>query len=391
MGILDILKNIFKEDEEEKIREKINFSNLENVLENKLKETKEKEKEIISLIKERIDFFTKELKENSITVENVDIEQKEKNEKVKSMVYEGRKKYLEFLERFIENIQNSQKTNLDELSKDINSAFLRLNENSIKSYERATILIGKEMGNIRDNLKKFSTELLGILNNNKEINTTLEKINLVKSKIEENKEINEKLAKGEKDVSNINKNIEEKEKEIKKLSKDIEDIKKSSEYIENLERQNNLQLKEKEFEESINELRQSIDFKALSSFFHIFPEKMNIVKNHRENFTIEFKREGKRAILGLLDESKLNNQVIEGKIKEIEDKEQEILNLKDKIKKIDTEDIESGIERAQENLNNLLNEREWADKNKEKMNSQIKENKEIIKKQLELLNIDLED
>jgi hypothetical protein len=392
MGILSFLKKIFQEEEKtEPAKEKITLSNIEIFTKKKLEETKEKEKQVISMIDQKITFFTKELKEKVKIVNQVDIELKEKNDKIKSIVYEGRRKYVEFLEKFISNIENIKGTNLEEIAKEINSAFLRFNENSGKSYERATILIGKEMGSIKETLKNISSELLKIFNENKEINSNLKRIYLIESKLNENKEINEKLTKIDEDISSLSKRIEEKEKESKNISKQIEKVEKSSEYLENIEKENNLQLKKGEYEEGISQLRQLIDFKALSNFFHIFPDKMEILKKYKENFIEEFKGGGENTLLNILDESKLNTENINQKIKSIQNKKQEIDDLKKEIKKIDTQSLYSEMERVKENINNLINERGWTEKNKEKMKIQEEGNMNAIKEQLTIMNLSLEN
>ena len=56
--------------------------------------------------------------------------------------------------------------------------------------------------------------------------------------------------------------------------------------IENLTRQNKVKLLEEELKKELFFLRQIIDFKALANFYHIFEERMNIVKEHKEDFQI---------------------------------------------------------------------------------------------------------
>jgi hypothetical protein len=106
MGIFSFLKKIFSEPEETEpaSKEKISFSNIENFIKKKINETNEKEEEEISLIRRKINIFTSELREKIKIVNEVEIESKEKNDKVKSAVYEGRKKYIGFLERFIDTL-----------------------------------------------------------------------------------------------------------------------------------------------------------------------------------------------------------------------------------------------------------------------------------------------
>ncbi len=392
MGIFDFLKKVLKEDEKiEPEKEKLAFPDIEEFIKSKIKEIKEKEKERNSLINQKISHFSKEIKEKIEIVNRVDIESKEKNDKIKSIVNEGRKKYVDFLERFIENIESIKKENLEETTKEINLAFLRLNQNSGKSYERATILIGKEMGSIKETLKNFSNELLKIFNEDKEITSNKKRLQVIQTKLEENNEINKKLEKIQENISSIEKKVKEKEEESKERYDELDKIKTGKDYLEYLENQKNVQIKEEDLEKIIIEFRGLIDFKGLSNFFHIFPEKMEIVKKYKDNFLSEFKMEGEGKIIELLEESKLNNNKINEKIKTIKQKEKEIVISRNKIKKIEVEHLYSEIERIKEGIDNLINEKEWAEKNKEKMQSQEKENKDIIKKQLISMNIHLED
>lgn len=392
MGIFDFLKKVLKEDEKiEPEKEKLAFPDIEEFIKSKIKEIKEKEKERNSLINQKISHFSKEIKEKIEIVNRVDIESKEKNDKIKSIVNEGRKKYIDFLERFIENIEEIEKENLEETAKEINQAFLRLNQSSGKSYERATILIGKEMGSIKETLKNFSNELLKIFNEDKEITSNKKRLQVIQTKLEENNEINKKLEKIQENISSIEKKVKEKEEESKERYDELDKIKTGKDYLEYLENQKNVQIKEEDLEKIIIEFRGLIDFKGLSNFFHIFPEKMEIVKKYKDNFLSEFKMEGEGKIIELLEESKLNNNKINEKIKTIKQKEKEIVISRNKIKKIEVEHLYSEIERIKEGIDNLINEKEWAEKNKEKMQSQEKENKDIIKKQLISMNIHLED
>jgi hypothetical protein len=393
MGILSFIKKIFSEPEEKEptIREKISFSNIENVIKKKINEANAKENEEFLIIKENIRRFTGELKEKIKIVNEVDIESKEKNDKVKSAVYEGRKKYIEFLERFIEILESLEYTNLEKFTEDINLAFTRFNENSNKSYERATILIGKEMGSIRETLKKFSNELIDIFKTDKEIILTSRRLSLIQSKYNDIKKIDEESIKINEEITNIKNKINDKEEENKEISHKIEEIKDSPEYLNNLEKKKNIQINEKEIEKGISELRQLIDFKALSNFFHIFEDRMTIVKLYRDDFLVEFKKDMGSRLLNLLNESKLNNEKIYDSIKQLQDKEQEIENGKKDIKGDEIQDISLEFEKTKEDINNLIKEREWVEKKKEKLKTTQEEALNIIKQELGLINLDLDD
>ncbi|MFH1503380.1 MAG: hypothetical protein ABIE36_01865 [Candidatus Diapherotrites archaeon] len=389
MGIFSFIKKIFSEPEKtESPREKIAFSEIETFIKKKMNDKNSTENQTISLIKEKITAFTGELREKIKIVNAVDIELKEKNDKIKSAVNEGRRKYIGFLERFMDNVENIEDLHIEEVTERINSAFLRLNESSGKSYERATILIGKEMGDIKEALKSFSTELITLFNENKEIISTSKRLLLIESKIKEIKEIKENSQKIDEEISNLTNKILEKQKESKEISENIDKIRNSAEYLENIEKEKHIQIEKKEIEKEINELRHLIDFKGLSNFFHILNDRMAIVKLYRDDFMEEFKKDRGNRLLNLLNESKLNNEKIYDKIKQIQDKEQEIEKTRDEIKEDKTQALTSEIEKTNTEINDLKKEIEWAEKKKEKLKTTQEEILNLIRDELGLIGVD---
>ncbi len=392
MGIFSFLKKIFSEPEKiEPTREEIHFSDIEEFLKKKINENTSKENEVISLVKQKIKAFSEGLREKIKIVNKVDIESKEKNDKIKSAVNEGRKKYIEFLERFMENIENADEENIEKFTENINSAFLRLNESSGKSYERATILIGKEMGSIKESLKNFSTELINTFNENKEITSTSKILVLIESKVSEIKEINEKSKKIDEEVITIANKLKNKEQGNKEISEKIEKIRSSQEYLDNIEKERLIKTQEEQIEKGISELKQLIDFKALSNFFHIFEDKMEIVKLYRDDFTEEFKKDKGSRLLNLLNESKLNTESIYDKIKQIQDGEKEIEDNKKEIKEDETKPLSSELEKAGTEIKDLKNEKDWAEKKKEKLKTTQEETTNMIKEELENVGVNLKD
>ena len=115
-------------------------------------------------------------------------------------------------------------------------------------------------------------------------------------------------------------------------------------------------------------LKQIVDFKDLSTFFHIFKEEMKIVKAHKEDFQTNFKKDYGESILNLLNESKLNNETISKKIKQIKSKKEEIEKNKREIKKDETQKLYPETTRIILEIGNLNNEKERGEKRKEKLN-----------------------
>ena len=368
MGMFNFLKKIIKKDEVEENKERISFSDIENWIEKKGKENEIKEKEIFSLIDNKINVFIDELKEKINVLKGIDVESKKAEDKFKSITNEGRKKYLEAIEIFIGNLEKLEKDNLEKFIENINKIFLNFNKSSHMSYERATILIGKEMENIKENVRVFSKDMIKIFDENRNIVDFSVMLSLVKIKLNKIDEIEYELKKINNTNINLIEKINKKEEENKRIIEEIEKIKKSPEYLENLEREKNIKFLEEELEKDILGLKQIIDFKALSNFFHIFEREMQIVKLHREDFQTNFKKDYGESILNLLNEAKLNNETISEKIKQIKSKKEEIEKNKREIKKDETQKLYPETTRIILEIGNLNNEKERGEKRKEKLN-----------------------
>ena len=397
MGFFNFLKKIFDESANKNVetiqRENVNFSDITKIVEKKSNKVKARDAEVVLIIKNKIVNFTEELKEKIKLANAVEIESKDKNDKIKSAVYEGRKKYIEFLERFMESLENIEANSpLEKAVESINLAFTRFNESSGKIYERATILIGKEMGSIRESLKVFSNEIVSIFKENENLLSNSKSLSVIKLKMEEYEKTKEEIKKADVEISDLTNKILKKGEEVKEISKKMENLKKSSEYLENLEKEKLIQDKEKEVEKEISDLKQLIDFKALSNFFHIFEDKMILVKSYRDNFAEEFKRDSEgNNLLKLLNESKLNTAQISNAIKLILSKEEEIKKDKSGIKEDEIKPFMTEIEKLNEKSQGFINEMGWVEKKKEKIKLNQEEIYKLIKEELSSIGVDLKD
>jgi len=110
MGIFDFWRKITRNEKTKEIeKEKIAFSEIERRVENKRKEIEIKDGKIFVLIRERINVLINELKIKMNIVKNINVEQKKAEDKIKSVVEEGRKKYVESVESLINNLDNLQR------------------------------------------------------------------------------------------------------------------------------------------------------------------------------------------------------------------------------------------------------------------------------------------
>ncbi|MFH1311555.1 MAG: hypothetical protein ABIH65_04075 [Nanoarchaeota archaeon] len=379
MGIVDFLRKLTKNTKvEEPEEEKVFLSNLGEWTENKIKDFKIKEKETLVFIQKRIESISDELKEKINAAKSINLNLKKEADRIKSSTEDGRKKYLESVEFLIKNLNDLKKEELEKTIEDTDRIFSYFNKGSKMSYERATILIGKEMAEIKESLKAFSGSLIKIFDENKSLVDSSKVVFLIKLKLILFEKIEQEIKKIVSEIIFLNNKIIEKEKESREILDKIDSIKKSPEYLEKQETQEKLNLFKNELEKDISDLRQLIDFKALGNFYHIFEDKMQIVKSHRDDFQANFQKDNGNNIISLLETARLNNKNITDKLDEMNKKKQEILQLEIQLENEKNKDKEnelnSDITKRILEIGDLKNKKLREEKRQEK----LKENKEKI-------------
>ncbi len=383
------LFDFFKKLKRKKIAEperKISFSQIENYLEKKESENRLKEEQAFGLIQKKIDEFMVSIREKINLAKSIDIDSKKAEERFKSLTNTGREKYIESVENFIQGLESLQKKDLKKFFEDMNRIFSNFNKSTHRNYEKATILIGKEMKDILECLRNFSKDLKKIFDQNKEIIELYRKISALRQKLNQINESKETHKNIDEEIILLDKKITENEKETEKILEKIKIIKKSKDYLKSLETKEKIRLAKTELDKSILDLRQFIDFKALANFFHIFEDQMDIVKAHRNDFKTAFKKDYGDSILLLLNEAKLNNEFIEEKIREIKNKKQEIADCEKNLKEDKTQNLLSERKRIEINISELNDERDRKNKISEKLKEDNEDLKKEIKKDLEDLD-----
>ena len=390
MGIFDFFRKITKPDKvEEIVTEKLAFSDIKGWVEKKTKENELKEKETLFVVGGKIKDFIKAIREKIVLLESFDVGVKKESDKIKNIVMDSRVEYIESLEDLIKKLNNLEEPNLEKFIEKINKIFFDFNKGSFKNYERATILIGKEMGSIKESLKTFSKDLLKIFNEGKPIIDSFKNLLKIKEELDTITPIDKTLwmIRGKK--SNLNKKISEKEEENRILKQNLEEIKTSPVYLANLDKQKEIKSLKEESKKYILELKQLLDFKALTSFFHIFEEQMRIVKDHKEDFYTYFIKDNGKLIIGLLDEAKLSNDVILEKVKQIRDKIEETTNHEKNLKDDETQEAYLKIKEVSLEIDNLKIEKVKEEKRDEKLKTSKEELISILKQGLAKLNVEI--
>ncbi|MCK5043567.1 hypothetical protein KAR52_01015 [Candidatus Pacearchaeota archaeon] len=390
MGIFSFLKKLGKKKEiEEIVAEKLALSEIESWLEKKEEENKIKEKDILVVVKDKIENFNADLRTKIIILNEFDVESRKVENKIKEVVINSRLLYIAEVNDLMAKLENLKETKFSDFSKKIDKIFFDFGKASSKNYERTTILIGKEMANMKEVFKTFSKDLLEIFNNNKEISELFQKIEFIKLKLSLLNPIDGDMI-GIKDMlTSLNEKINQKEKENKILLDEIEKIKQSENYKNMLEKKEKISVLKEESKSNIFALKQIIDFKALANFFHINEEQMGILKNHKENFHANFEKDDGRMIMDLIDEAKLSNSAILEKVNLIRTKIEETSNYQKGIEEDETLKLYPKIKETVAEVGDLKIKKMKEEKRDEKLKANKEELISSLKQELDKMNVEI--
>ena len=116
---------------------------------------------------------------------------------------------------------------------------------------------------------------------------------------------------------------------------------------------------------------------------------MNILKDHKENFHANFEKDNGKIIIELLDEAKLNNNIILEKINLIRIKIKETANHEKNLKKDETQELYYKIKEIGLEIDNLKIEEVREEKREEKIKTSKQELNRILEQELSKLNVEV--
>jgi len=394
MGFIDFFKRLTEakqQAQEPRVKETIEFHELENWLKVKEKKIKNKEKQTLDLIKEKIIFALEDLNKKVNTLENFDLNSRKDKEKIKAIVKENLNNYLYHIKRFIYNLQNLNEENFERFIMKTNAIFVDFDKRSYINYQKATFLIGKEMAATKESTKELSKYLKKAFDEHKKIIDDSKTFEEIKSEFKQLTETKKNLEILESRIKKIEKRIEAIKEKNEKLLIDIEKIKKTTDYIENSKKKQEIKQLEQELGEEVLKLKSMIDFKALSNIFHISEKEMKIIKAHKEDFKNLFQKDNGSEIDRLLNESKLSNEKTSGQLEHIKAKKQKQSEIEKTIKKDQAEKLLLEVNEAKLELLRLEDEKQKELKSHEKLKIKKQQSKDPIKQKLDRFNLVVSD
>lgn len=386
MGFFDFIKRFIGEEKEVE-KEKLALEDINKWVLNKKGEFDSKNAQFLELMGARIGRFREEVGEKIIILDEVDVDAIKSEEKIKLVVRENFAKYIEHVKRFRERLNNLAKNNAVNLVKDFEELFSNFQKKSSLNFQKSTILIGKELGDMRDCIADFVKDIDKIVKEHKDYFEKTQVLARIEKRLGEKEKIHGVKSEIVKSISDKGIKIGEIEAEIEEIKRKIDGVKNTTEYIEKEKEKQEIEEIKNNLGGEINSLREMIDFKELSNFFHISEKSMEIIKAHKDNFRESFEKDYGLEIIRLLEESKLikngikdkTNKIIEmrKKVEEFVYENKEIKNLKEELRD------------NQKYIGSLIEEKKKEDKKIGKFEENIRELDDLIKSDFEKIGVEV--
>jgi hypothetical protein len=380
MGIFDFFKKIKKQEEDIK---RIRFEEIAREINNEKQKIENYQKEPKNQIKESLSELLQGLERGVISLKEVSLEEKKAPERAKLIVRENLIKFNDYLGKLISNLKELNSESLETLINKINLIFHEFEQKSSKSFEKSTFLIGKELGEIRENIKKFYRIFNKIIKENEQTIEQGKRILIIEEKLQIFNEINKNILNNEGGIREIEKTIKIGEEKIQNLKKEIEEKKKSSEYIKRIRTIQEIEKLKISLALKLQELKNLIDFKALTKIYHSIESKMRLIKEYKENFKETFEKHGCENLQELVDIRDINQELINEKIKEIKEIKQNIENIQIE------EDITGGLVKNIKDIERNIEDFNFEKIGKQKRDKRLREDKNKAKEEIiiELIKI----
>jgi hypothetical protein len=326
-----------------------------------------------------LNVLREEFSEQIPLLKNLNLNDRKVEERLKILAIENLKSYIYMLEKLNSNLLGIDEKKPKELIKKIDVLFFDFNKKSEVAFQKATILVGKELEKVKEGIHKFFRNLRGLVGENEKIIKDSDLLGFLEITYSETTNLGEIREEVDKKIKTLDLDIKVKEKEFNEASLEVERFKDSAKQKKFLIQSNRIDELNKQIKQRIINLRSFIDFKTLARIFHTNEKKMAVVNEYHRSFYDSFIRD-KEIIIRLIQEANLPAEAI---LKETED----INSLNQELSLINLGVDELGI--LNEKTANIKKELIELKDSREKEEQILKKNKENFEDKLDFLRAEL--
>jgi len=385
MGFLDKIKKALEEAQEvqasrsetstgNQLDINITIEQISDKLNAKIKENLEKSEKIRKEIENRVNEFKNEIDSSIEILEKIDLSKKKEHERIKTITLENLHLYRSQLNRLIVSLEKIGNQKPQDYLIKLFSAINGFNKSSRMAFEKATILIGKELAETKLKIKRFADDINNIVKNNRFFFEKEKSINNLSKLFKEFKENKNYLLELNNSIKNMNIEINDLKEECVNLNKKISNIKESEKYKKDMAEKQKIEKKAEDLNKNLLSIKEKMNLKNLARQYHSDKDKLQLIQSYSSNFKSSLDSDKELEILELITDDEIKDS-LKGLIKEIEDlnknkttkSEQEITSLEENLKKIQ--------EKTSLSENSLIDE----EKKKEKLEIKNKDIEKEIK------------
>ena len=326
MALFDFIKKILKTEEPlERKDQKLKLEELESKIQSEISSIEENHKLFKEKIAKSISQFTTELEVEVELLKKIDLKERRENEKLKLINLENLKVYISHLEKLVKELTLPENLETKEYSLRISGVLTTFEKNSRQSYEKATILIGKEIEQTKAIIKKFLQCYNNSISENKELFDKTSSLSYIKEILGELNHTAKKEEDAKKIINELEKRIEFSKKERLGKENEISEAKRSAEYKKFLEEKQNIQQGKERLNKEVMLLKQSIDLKSLLKILHTNIKAARLIDEYKINFFSALEKDESLELARLVQETKPDQNIIES----LKRTRAEIISLKD--------------------------------------------------------------
>ena len=403
MGIFDF----FRTKKETIEKRKIKFEEIGIWLSEEKKKELAKEVDAISRINDLISQLAGELKEESQAMQKVDISKRKEPERFKVIVLENLSNYSGYVEKLVSDIEKIDRRSLERVIIELDGVFFEFAKKSGLSFEKASFLVGKELGKVQESIGRFFSEFKKIAEENKPVIQNLKLLDPAEKNLKKIEEIEQQKVIIIQNLEAVKNKIAGLEEKRRMIEKSMEKTRDSEDYLREKKRREEALLKKGDIEKEILNLNRIINFKSLKKTFHDDEKRMRIIKEYENDFSRIFESGKENAdilsISSISNKSNMSNLLnliadeqkgdkkdkrdeVAGIIEKIRIEKEEsdkILNEKDSL----VDGLESELEKTKSSIKDLDCEAINENAKIKKMDDTISSIKKSISEEIEKLNV----
>ncbi len=399
MGILAFLKKLFQSTSPQEPQAegvKVKISQLKEWITESNKNNGILEEEIKEQLSIKLNELCTQLEQKNQVLKTIDISSYKVEEKIKLIVKENLPYYAIHLDLLMNNIHEilSKKKSIS-LEDFINTIALTFNDfekRSFKNYQKATILIGKEIGDSKEVITFFTSFLQKTVREHEIFFSKKKSLERIKKSLQEYQEVqgNEEYMK--ESIIKLNAKIDALKKEKEAKEKEASGYQKSIPYLQFLKSQEEIKREIQENEKDLANIKQSLNIKFLLKAFHNDKKKSKLIKSY-EDVISALKDDAQLKIIEVINEAlSLKNApkelsiITKERLEKLQDRRNTLM-IKEDSRIVSYADA---IKRKEEEILSLSKEQEKELVKQEKLTSKLSQSLDNLKQHAIAFNLELQ-